>query len=389
MGLRSVMKKGVIMLLLLNAVNGFSQMNDITRVSAVQLNATYKGDLARNFNGGIATGSTYMGLADLFVSFDTQKAGLWKGGEFLIHGANTHGGELTTNLVGDFQGVSNIEAGNHTFLYELWFRQTIASLTATIGLQDLNVEFANSEVSSLFLNSSFGVHSVIAGNISAPIFPVTKPGITLSAVVSEKLTLKSAIYKGCPVDFELNPYNLNWNANYEEGLLWISEGEYSWTGHGGRSSVLKGGFFYHQHCPETESDLTGALLEEHIEKDYGVYLVGEHQLSLTEGENQGLKIFYQAGLSPRNDNFGYFGAGCSYTGLLSSKGSDILGLAFAESMLTDAYGNNETTFELTYKVQLNDQIYLQPDLQYVMHPGGTGVKLKNATVGFLRLGMEF
>ncbi|HET6559624.1 MAG TPA: carbohydrate porin, partial [Prolixibacteraceae bacterium] len=240
MGLRIVMKKGLMTLLLLSAVKGFSQEGDEIRTSAIQLNAVYKGDFVYNMDGGIATGTTYLGLADLFIGFDTQKAGLWKGGEFLIHGANTHGGEPTSNLVGDFQGVSNIEAGNHTFLYELWYRQTIANFTATIGLQDLNVEFANSEVSALFLNSSFGVHSVIAGNISAPIFPVTKPGITLSAEVSEKLTLKSAIYKGCPVDFEYNPYNLNWNANYQQGLLWITEGQYSWTGLRNRSNVLKG-----------------------------------------------------------------------------------------------------------------------------------------------------
>lgn len=388
MGLEFVRKNGLMILLLLNTVMGFSQEEDM-RTPAIQLNAVYKGDFVSNRNGGITTGTTYLGLADLFIGFDTQKAGLWKGGELLIHGANSHGGEPTTNLVGDFQGVSNIEAGNHTFLYELWYRQTIASFTATIGLQDLNVEFANSEVSSLFLNSSFGVHSVIAGNISAPIFPVTKPGLTLSADVSKRFTLKSALYKGCPVDFDLNPYNLNWNANYQEGLLWISEGQYEWTGNGKRNNVLKGGAFYHQHCPESESDIAGQLSEEHVEKDYGVYFVGEHHLSLTQDEGQGLKIFYQLGISPRNNNFGYFGTGCSYSGLLSSKGSDILGLAMAKSMLTDAYGNNETTFELTYKIQLNDQIYLQPDLQYVMHPGGTDSKLKNASVGFLRLGLEF
>lgn len=385
MGLKIVMKKGVMALLLLTAAKGFSQEGEESRQPAIQLSAIYKGDLVRNFNGGIATGTTYLGLADLFINFDTEKAGLWKGGELLIHGANTHGGEPTSDLVGDFQGVSNIEAGDHTFLYELWYRQSIANFTATIGLQDLNVEFANSEVAALFLNSSFGVHSVIAGNISAPIFPVTKPGLTLSAELSERLTLKSALYKGCPVDFDLNPYNLNWNANYEEGLLWISEGHYSWTGDRNRNNVLKGGFFYHQHCPETEIDMP----EEYVERDYGFYAVGEHHLSLTEDEGRGLKIFYQLGISPRNDNFGYFGAGCSYAGLLSSKGSDVLGLAIAESMLTDAYGHNETTFELTYKVQLNDQMYLQPDVQYVVHPGGTDVNLENATVGFLRLGMEF
>jgi len=153
-----ILKKGVLMLLLLNAENGYSQSNDVVPVSALQLKATYKGDFVSNFGGGISTGSTYLGLADLFLRFNTQKAGLWKGGDFLIRGANSHGGEPSVNLVGDFQGISNIEAGNHTFLYEIWFKQAILNVTVTIGLQDLNAEFANSEVNSLFLNSSFGIH---------------------------------------------------------------------------------------------------------------------------------------------------------------------------------------------------------------------------------------
>lgn len=376
----------MIMLLLLNTINLFSQTEDESMKSAFQLNATYKGDFVHNFSGGIAVGSTYLGLADLFVSFDTHKAGLWKGGELLIHGANTHGGEPSANLVGDFQGISNIEAGNHTFLYELWYRQRFFNVTATVGLQDLNVEFANSNVSSLFINSSFGINSVMATTIPAPIFPVTKPGITLSADISDNIILKSAVYKGCPVDFEANPYNLNWNANYQQGLLFITEAQYSWTGSNERYNLLKGGFFFHQYCPE---DIMYDYQSNHLLKDHGVYLVGEHQLSLTENEGEGLKIFYQGAFSPGNENFGYFGAGFSYTGLLSSKRSDVLGLAFADAIRDNDCGNNEISVELTYKVQLSDQIYLQPDIQYVVHPGGTASRLENATVGLLRVGMEF
>ena len=385
MGL-DILKKGVLMLFFLNIFKGYSQTVEDHRGAALELNAAYKGDLVSNFRGGIQTGTTYLGLAELFIGFDTEMAGLWKGGQFLIRGANSHGGEPSSTLIGDLQVVSNIEAGNHTFLYELCYQQAISQVTATIGLQDLNGEFANSEVSSHFLNSSFGIHSVISSNIAAPIFPITKPGITLCADLSKKFTLKTAFYAGCPIDFESNPYNLNWDLFYEEGLLWINEAQFSWTGSREKSNVLKAGAFFHQHCEE--SDL---LPEEEkiVCRDYGIYLVGEHQVSSTEKENGGLKIFYQAGLSPRNDNCGYFGAGCAYTGLLSSNGTDVLGLAFANGMLDDQHGNNETTFELTYKVQLTHQIYLQPDLQYVVHPGGPDAQLKNATVGLLRLGMDF
>ena len=375
------------MLLLLNAENGYSQSNDVVPLSALQLKATYKGDFVSNFGGGISAGSTYLGLADLFLRFNTQKAGLWKGGDFLIRGANSHGGEPSVNLVGDFQGISNIEAGNHTFLYEIWFKQAILNVTVTIGLQDLNAEFANSEVNSLFLNSSFGIHSVIADNISAPIFPITKPGITFCMDVSKKVLLKMAIYKGCPVNFDSNPYNLTWDLNYEKGLLWITEGQFSWTGIQKKTNVLKAGTFFHQHCDETL--MVNPTIENKFIYDYGFYLVGEHQFSSVGNKSKGLKMFYQVGLCPRNDNFGYFGLGCVYSGLLSSKGTDVLGLAFADGMMNDEYRNNETTFELTYKIQLTDQIYLQPDLQYVLHPGGTDALLKNATVGLVRWGMEF
>lgn len=383
----SILKKGYLMLMLLSTLNVFSQTPDDQKSSAWQLNATYKGDLATNFRGGIKTGSTYLGLADLFLNFNTEKAGFWKGGEFLVHGANSHGGEPSASLIGDFQFVSNIEAGNHTFLYELCYKQTIWNVTATIGLQDLNAEFAGSDVASLFMNSSFGIHSVIADNILAPIFPLTSPGITLNWEASGRLSLKTAIYKGCPIDFDANTYNLNWNLNYLRGILWVAESQYSWTGNEEKNNVLKAGIFFHQHCPE--SDVVNSETGNTLTHDYGFYLVGDHKI-ISSGENgRGLSVFYQLGVSPRNDNFGYIGAGCSYTGLLSKSGLDVLGLAMALGMLTNDRGRDEISFELTYKTQLTDQIYLQPDLQYVVHPGGTDVQLKNATVGMVRLGLEF
>ena len=102
---------------------------------ALSFYGSYKGDFVSNLNGGIKTGSTYLGLADLFLELNTENAGLWKGGTFMLHGANTHGGEPSANLIGDLQVVSNIEAGNHTFLYELWYSQTFGNVHTTIGLQ--------------------------------------------------------------------------------------------------------------------------------------------------------------------------------------------------------------------------------------------------------------
>ena len=380
-----LLRKGALMLLFLATLNGFSESADTLRQTAWQLNASYKGDFVTNFRGGIEPGSTYLGLADLFLHFDAEKAGLWKGGEFLVHGANSHGGEPSANLIGDFQVVSNIEAGNHTFLYELWFKQRFAKVTATFGLQDLNAEFAASSIGSIFLNSSFGIHSVISDNILAPIFPLTSPGITLCWDASEKLCIKTAAYRGCPIDFEENPYNIKWDMEHLQGLLWVTEGQYSWSGKQGNSNVFKGGVFFHQHCPE--SGVINSETGDELTYDYGAYAVGDHQL--WNYGNRSFSVFYQLGVCPRNDNFAYLGCGCAYTGLLSKKGNDTLGLAMAGGMLTKERGHDETTFELTYKVQVTNQIYLQPEMQYVVNPGGTDRALKNAAVGLVRLGLEF
>ena len=66
------------------------------------------------------------------AGFDTEKANWWKGGQFFVNVGNTHGGEPSRVLVGDIQGVSNIEDGNLTFMYELWYKQKFGNLD--IGL---------------------------------------------------------------------------------------------------------------------------------------------------------------------------------------------------------------------------------------------------------------
>jgi len=194
-----------------------------------------------------------------------------------------------------------------------------------------------------------------------------------------------ALYKSNPVDFEVNPYNIKWNLNDLKSLLWLTEIQYKWTGCQERNNVLKAGAFFHQHSPE--SDVLNSETGNKLTHDYGFYMVGDHQIYSCG--THGLSVFYQLGVSPRNDNFGYMGAGFSYAGLFSKKGSDVLGLAVADGMLTKERGRDEAAFELTYKVQVSDQIYLQPEVQYVVHPGGTDDQLKNATVGLVRLGLEF
>lgn len=51
--------------------------------------------------GGIDQDYIYLGMADIYIGFSTENAKLWKAGDFMIHGQNTHRGTPSADLTGD------------------------------------------------------------------------------------------------------------------------------------------------------------------------------------------------------------------------------------------------------------------------------------------------
>ena len=192
-----------------------STKNDNEPVSLV---ASYVADNVNDVTGGIQTGSCYLGMANMMLGFDTKKARMWSGGHFFINAANTHGNKPSVNFIGDAQIVSNIEAGNHTYIQEIWYKQQMGNTQITAGLQDLNVEFANSEFGALYLNSSFGILPIISNNFNASIFPLTTIGLTYKWNISNQYSWVNAIYDGSPTNFDYNPHNLKWQFNSGDGV---------------------------------------------------------------------------------------------------------------------------------------------------------------------------
>ena len=339
--------------------------------SPFTLGAHYVGDLVSNFDGGLKTGTSYLGMATIEAGFSTENADWWKGGEAFAKIANTHGGEPTADLVGDFQGVSNIEAGNMTWLYELWYKQNIGPVSITAGLQDLNVNFAASEYGALFTNSSFGVHSSIADNIPAPIFPLTALGLNMEWQISDKYLLKAAIFDGTPDEFENNPFNINWKLCKTDGFLVVSEFQIDKSIIKNKNGCYKLGIYFHEH-----SDINVG-----VEKNKGFYFVGDQQIT------DKLSAFSQIGLSPKNINVHnhFYGIGVNYNGLIKKRPNDQCGIAVAHAGFDENTTGNETAIEMTYKFHLLPNIYIRPDIQYIINPAGTATKLDNALVGFVRL----
>jgi len=112
------------------------------------------------------------------------------------------------------------------------------------------------------------------------------------------------------------------------------------------------------------------------------------------GRNKGPGTFLQLGYSPDpgsiNDFYGAFGL--NYRGIIAGDGGDELGLALAYASLQnrilrqngDTYRSCETVAELTYQYPLTDQLRIQPNIQYIIHPGMEAER-DNAWAGTIRI----
>ena len=73
-------------------INSDSTINtEKNKGKAFTFEAAYTGDFLYNMTGGNKQGFAYLGNIDLIVSFDTEKANLWKGGTLFAYGLNNHG----------------------------------------------------------------------------------------------------------------------------------------------------------------------------------------------------------------------------------------------------------------------------------------------------------
>jgi porin len=265
------------------------------------------------------------------------------------------------------------------FIRELWFQQTQGSLRMIFGVQDINVEFAVCCSGGLFLNSSFGIQPNITTNIPASVFPLTSLGLTAVWSSSDHWTWRTAIYDGAPTVFEQNPYNLSWSFRNNEGIINLFEIEYSTT-----TELIKLGVYHHDHLYE----LNDAVRELVYEHNVGMYSAADIQLiQISNGSY--FYIFGQTGYSSRviNQNYWFGSVGIRCTGIFSDSETDELGAAIACAGMRSL--KDETTIELTYKHQVHDLVFIQPDIQYIINPTGTGIELHNSFVCTIRLGIYF
>lgn len=335
---------------------------DSASARVLTADASYTADVAATVHGGVEHGTVYLGFLHAGVLLDLGKLGLLKGGELYVAGASTHGGMPTADYTGDMQGWDNIEAGNHVYLYQLWYQQRLGRCWLSAGIQDMNEAFMSLDATALYLNSSFGLNSVIAVNDHPSTYPQMLLGLDLGWDIDDAFTLTAGLYNGTPPSFAGNKWNLKQKVNAGNCCLLL--GQASWQA---ESSAANAGVWYHT-----------------AERDFGVWAMGQYRL--WQDGRRGLDGLAAAAYSPKKQDHvaANLMGGFNLSGLAT--GRDVLGLA--ATAIQVAGQGWETAIELNYNVPVAGELYVSPDVQYIIHPGATR-QSRNALVLALRCGMSF
>jgi porin len=383
----------------------------------VILTLSYTGELVQNAAGGARRGATIPGVAGAQFTISLRQLVGWRGARIFVFVLGTHGG-APSDFVGDVQGVSNLEAPATVRLEEAWVQQNLLGnrLSLLVGRYDLNTEFHRLQSGALFVNSSFGIGPEFAeSGVAGPsIFPSTSVGTRMDFKPSTNVVWRAAVLDGVPVD---RPGGETHLFAPGDGALLVGEvallsrpdtvalprhrrfgiGRGSVRAY--RAKLALGGWYYTAEFPDLVARLpNGAAVQHH--GSGGAYLIGDQTLwSPRRGGLGGLTVFAQLGLGDgRVNQIGsYLGGGLTFTAPFPSRAGDELGLAVAAARNGSHYERaqsaagvptaGETTVELTYLAQLGSWVAVQPDVQYVIHPGGTRAA-GNAVVLGLRLAVS-
>jgi porin len=377
----------------------------------VVFNLNYTNDFLSNVRGGIGPGSVLIGVFQPQLDIDLQKLLGWQGGHFHTHGLVTHGPFFSQTYLGNILAVSNLEAGPVARLYSLWYEQSAFNdlLSVRLGLMSADSQFLQSKTASNFINNGISWPTFLAANLPAggPAYPLPDPGIRVRIKPTDNLAFQAAVFSGDPSggdgSNQSQPLPTGTVFSFRGGTFIIAEASYL-PNQGKDAKGLPGAYriggwwhtsprFGDQRFDNTGQSLASATstgIPLNHTGDQGFYGVIDQMLYRVPGtEDQGLSAFFRAGGVPNDRNLISFYAdgGLLYKGLVPRRPDDKVGIAAAYARVGNNargldqdigfFGNflypvrsGETAIEMMYQAQLAPWWMLQPELQYIIRPGG-------------------
>jgi porin len=263
----------------------------------------------------------YLGSLSSTATFDLPHLGLGRGLVFVSAQA-LHGEGINDRWIGAIQTPSNLEQRPFAKFVETWYSDSYLQgrLRIKAGRQYADSEFGAIENGADFLNASYGV----LPTAPMPTYPDPELGVAAWAAPARGVSVGLGVFRGGPLA--------------RGALFKVLEGRVETS----RRTTFRAGWWQQA-------------------ANHGMYAVAEHKLRAEDEPTPAVFVRVGWAPAPRNDVVACAGAGVVYRGFGAGLTS-----------VRPVAGNIETVYEIFYKHHVGGNILLQPDVQCVWNPGGSG-----------------
>jgi porin len=397
----------------------------------VEFFGSYQAEGWGNTTGGLEQRAVYTGLLKFGLNLDLQKAIGWHGASMGTTWLWLSGHDASADLVGNFLTISNIAGFNTLRNFELWFQQNLLDdkISLRLGQLAADSEFVISDYGSTFINGTFGWPAFMYTNLpeGGPGYPMGTLGIRLAVNAWDWFTFQTAVFQGNVHAQNVNNHGFRWRLDSENGFFFLNEAQFRWNHRDSETGLpgqFKGGAWFHTAKfaeSDGDSSVRGGfyfILDQMLyrepakmaentgaERQSGKSTLGKSDgtsgSAAEQKSEQGLGCFGRIAFEPQDRNFigFYFDTGLAYKGVIPTRGDDTLGVAFAYARLTSGARDaaieegsvgvgSEMVLESTYQAQITKWLSIHPNVQFIIHPGGTQ-DLDNALVVGGRVSINF
>ena len=360
---------------------------------------TFVSDVAGNVSGGESQGVTHADNLGLDLLFDLEKLADLKGASFLVSMSQRSGNSLSQEHVGNVFTIQQVYGGQTFHLIDVAYQQKLLDdrVEFRLGRIATGDDFLVSQYDYLFMQNGFDGTPVgiFFNSPGMTAYPNATWGARLKVRPTQRTYVMGGVYNGDPSirDIDHNGTDMSMNGP----VFAIGEVGYQRNGLPGDSPLLgnyKAGIWY-DNSTYTDFETVGLGRSSGTRRgNWGFYSLFD-QVLVPFGDpasNRGFGVFGTMMVSPNESASQmpyFFAGGIAFRGIFASRPTDSAGFGVVygsfssdlrhaqerEQQLDPTVGvqTYETVLECTYRFYFRKgALFFQPDIQYVIRPGGTG-----------------
>lgn len=358
--------------------------SDLYSESGVNFFFDYYATLLTNPYGGESQSTNYNHIMIYGLTADMDKIAGWKGAKFVVSGAYNAGGNLSDSI-GNFFTASEASVANGAMFYEMYLAQTVVlpwddTFKVRLGRMSMGDTFCSLPAFGYLVSGGMDANpEAIFANSPFTASTIATWGITAQYSTVENLSFTAGLYQ-VPQNINSAGWDgTNFTINSNDGYMMLFQATWSPTLFGkdsGLSGVYQiGGYFYGGYdVQEFNSSGTRG-------NAYGFYIQGQQTVWVNESNGSNyIAVWAGAQYAPVESVqqmtwMAY--AGLQFQGFVPYRPNDGIYVSWLGGWFSNDYSDSqpdgasyENVVELTYVVQLNENMSIQPDFQYIMRPYG-------------------